>query len=102
MNTMTVFIESLDREVVLNELTQEYRIKSSKDDGFDTPLNALINAGLSKEDALKIGQNVAKAIYQDIVELTYPEQVAEIKRLQESGEYTPPTKEDIAKSKKNS
>ena len=102
INSITVEVEALGGEVTLTEFTQEYRVQCSKDNEFDTPVNGLVNAGLTREQSLILGEGVAKAIYEAVVELTYPNVMAELKRLQESGDYTPPTEEDEEESKKNS
>lgn len=101
INSITVDVEALGGEVTLTEFTQEYRYKCTKDDTYDNPINGLVNAGLTQEEALKLGEGVAKAIYGEIVELTYPNAVAELKALQEAGEYVPPTDKDLEEAKKN-
>ena len=102
INSITIDIEALGGEITLTEFTQEYRVQCGKEEGFDTPINGLQNAGLTKEQVLSLGEGVAKAIYEEIVELTYPNVMAELKRLKEEGEYKEPTEEEIKESKKNS
>ena len=102
INKITVDVEALGGEIELTEFTQEYRVLCGKTEGYDTPLNGLINAGLTEEQVLSLGERVATALYEDVVELTYPNMMEELKRLQEAGEYIPPTEEEIEESKKNS
>ena len=101
INKVTVDVEVLGGELTLTEFTQEYRVLTTKDPSFDTPFNGLLNAGLSEEQCLMLGEGVAKALYQEVVELTYSDELAQLKLLQESGEYVAPTEAEIEESKKN-
>lgn len=102
INKITVDVEALGGEISLNEFTQEYRVQCSKDPEHDTVSNGLENAGLSKEQVMGLGEGVARALYDEVVELTYPDAVAELKALKESGEYKEPTDEEKEEAKKNS
>ena len=101
INTVTVDVEALGGEIELSEFTQEYRVLIAKDPAFDTPTNGLMNAGLTKEQCMKLGNNVAKGLYQEVVELTYVDELAQLKQLKELGEYVEPTKDELEESKKN-
>ena len=101
INTITVDVEALGGKITLNEFTHEYRVKTTKDQMFDTPFNGLLNAGLTEEQCLKLGETVLKALYQEVVELTYADELKQLKELKESGKYKEPTEEEIEESKKN-
>jgi len=99
---ITVNVEALGGEVTLTEFKQNYRVACGEDKTYDTPINGLQNAGLTEEQVLELGEGVAKDLYEAVVELTYPNVMAEIKKLQEEGNYTPPTEEEMEQAKKNS
>lgn len=102
MNKVIVDVEALGGEITLYELTQVYRVTCNKDSAYDTPRNALINAGLTEDQVDKLGERVARALYEEVIELTYPNATAELKALMESGEYKEPTEDEVEESKKNS
>lgn len=96
----TVDIEALG-EITLTELTTEYRIRCNEDPTFDTPTNALINAGLKQEDISKLGESLLPELYLALIEFTYPNASEELAKQKEDGTYVEPTEEDIEESKKN-
>ncbi len=101
INKITVEVEALGGEVTLNELTVEYRDRCNKEPEYDTPANALINAGLSPEQVAKLGENVAIALMNEVIDLTYPGVREEMKRMVEDGTYQKPSAEEKEKVKKN-
>ena len=100
INKFTADIEVLGGEITLTELTQDFRDHCNDDSGFDTPRNALINAGLTEDQVDKLGVNVIVAIYNDIVDFTYPNMREEYEKMISEKDYTPPTEEEIEDSKK--
>ncbi len=100
--TIDVEVEALGGVVTLKEFTQEYRVLCNNDKSFDTPRNALMMHGLTEEQVNKLGESVAKALYEEIIDLTYPNAREQLEKLIEDGEYTPPTEDEIEESKKNS
>ncbi len=102
INKIIVDVEALGGKVELCELNQEYRVNCNNDNTFDTPRNGLINAGLTEEQVNILGERVAQALYEEVVTLTYPNAVEELKAMMESGTYVPPTEEEKEISKKNS
>lgn len=94
-------IEVLGGEITLSELTVGHRLKVNEDSEFDTPTNALIDAGLTLEQVNKLGSNVANDLYNDIVDLTYPQAREEMMKMLEDGNYIAPTETEIELSKKN-
>lgn len=102
INTVTVDVEALGGEVTLNELTTAYRVECNKDSTYDTPRNALINAGLTGEEVDMLGERVLVALYEEVIDLTYPNAREQLKAEMEAGNFTEPTEEEITDSKKNS
>lgn len=102
INKIEVDVEALGGVITLTEFTQAYRVACNADKGFDTPRNGLINAGLTEEQVDKLGENVTIALYNEVVDLTYPNAREELQKLIDSGEYTPPTDEEREDVKKNS
>lgn len=102
MNKVVVDVEALGGEITLYEFTQVYRVQCNNDSEFDNPTNGLLNAGLTQEQTDKLSERTARALYEEVVELTYPNATAELKKLMESGEYTEPTDDEVEESKKNS
>lgn len=68
-----VYIEDIEREIVLRELTIGYIKNSQVDEEFDTPESALLMCGVTAEEIDKIGTSVASELYKAIVQLTYPD-----------------------------
>ena len=101
-NSITVDIEALGGATTLTELTLEYRVLCNEDTTYDSPMNGLQDAGLTKEQVLKLGENTSIAVYKAVVDLTYPNARAELERMIADGTYKPPTKEQEKKAKKNS
>jgi len=99
---MTVDVEALGGEITITELTQEYRVECNEDQLYDTPMNGLLNAGLTQEQINKLGQNTVTALYEEVIDLTYPNAREELEKLIKDGTYKEPTKEEIEESKKNS
>lgn len=102
INKIVVDVEALGGEVTLTELTQVYRVECNKDPKFDNPRNGLVNAGLTNEQVDLLGERVATALYEEVVELTYPNATAELKAQMEAGTYVAPTEDETEESKKNS
>lgn len=102
INKIEVEVEALGGVVTLFELTQEYRVLCNKDKSFDTPRNALLMHGLTEDQVNKLGERVAEALYEEIIDLTYPHARKQLQEMIEKGEYTPPTEDEIEESKKNS
>jgi len=102
INSITVDVEALGGATILTEFTQEYRVKCNEDREYDTPVNGLLNAGLTQEQVEKLGQNVVVALYEEVIDLTYPNQRNELQAMIDSGEYKEPTEDEIEESKKNS
>ena len=102
INKIVVDVEVLGGEITLTELTQEHRVECNKDREYDTPRNGLLCAGLTNEQVDKLGEGVLIALYEEVIDLTYPNARKELKALEEAGNYTPPTEEEAEESKKNS
>lgn len=102
INTIIVDIEALGGEVTLNELTQEYRVKCHQDKRYDTPSNGLLNAGLTQEQINKLGERVAIAVFEAVIDLTYPNAREDMQKMIDSGEYKEPTVLESEELKKNS
>ena len=102
INSTIVDVEALGGTITLNEFTQEYRVKCNKDHDYDTPTNGLLNAGLTQEQINKLGQNVIVALYEEVIDLTYPNARKELQAQIDSGEYKEPTEDEVEESKKNS
>jgi len=97
----TVFVEDLDKEIVIRELTVGYLKTAQADPEYDTPTEALKMCGLSDEDIDSLGMSVLNTLYADIVDLTYPG-MRELREQQiAEGTYVAPTDEESEKSKKN-
>lgn len=101
INSVVIDVEALGGEIKLSEFTQEYRVMIAKDPTFDTHVNGLINAGLTKEQCMKLTPRVLKDLYQDAVELTYADELKYLQELKDAGQYVEPTKDEIEESKKN-
>lgn len=99
-NRITVDVEALGGEVTLTELTQGYRYESNANPELDTPRLGLINAGLTEDQINLLGERVLIDLYDEVVELTYPNARAELQRLIDEGLYTPPTDNEKEESKK--
>lgn len=102
INSITVEVEALGGEITLNELNQRYRVQCNKDKTFDNPRNGLINAGLTEDQVDLLGERVAVALYDEVVELTYPNARAELEQMIKNGTFKKPTKDEQDESKKNS
>lgn len=102
INKIDVDVEALGGKIVLTELTQAYRVKCNDDKSFDTPRNGLINAGLTEEQVDLLGERVAVALYEEVIDLTYPNLRKEVDEMIASGTYKEPTAEEIEEAKKNS
>jgi len=88
--------------IELTELTTAYRERAMDDPAYDNPKNALICAGMTEEQFGSLGHNIAMELYKDIIDLTYPNAMEELKKMMESGEYEEPTEEEREELKKNS
>lgn len=102
INLITVDIEALGGETTLSEFTQAYRVECNKDRKYDTPRNGLINAGLTEEEFNLLGEQVAIALYNEVIDLTYPNARKELQDKIDAGEYEEPTEDEVEESKKNS
>ena len=100
-NRKTVYIEDIDKEVALRELTEGYIATAHKDPEFDTARNALKMCGLTDEEVDEIGMSVSNKLYGAIVDLTYPD----ARRIKDeaiaSGTYKEPTDAELKDAKKN-
>jgi len=98
---VVVDIEALGGEVELTELSIRYREMCNQDRSFDTPRNALLDAGLTNEQIDLLGDGVANELMKELIDLTYPELRENMERLIASGEYEPPTEAQMEEAKKN-
>ena len=101
INKIEVDIEALGGKIILTELTTEYRDLCNDNQSHDNPKNGLINAGLSEDQYHKMGEQTAIAVYNAVVDLTYPNAREKLKEMMESGEYVPPSTDEVKDSKKN-
>lgn len=101
IKTITVDVEALGGKVTIHELTIEFRDKCNDDPTFDTPRNGLLGAGLSEDQVKCLGENVAIELYNEVIDLTYPNMREKLESMLKDGTYTPPSEEDVEKSKKN-
>lgn len=102
INKIVVDVEALGGEIELRELTQRYRVMCNQDKSHDTPTNALINAGLTEEQVGELGQNIVPALYELVIDLTYPNARQELEKMIKAGTFVEPTEEEQEESKKNS
>ena len=97
----TIDVEVLGEEVVLTELTQDYRDQCIDDPELDTPRNALLSVGMTEEQIKKLGVSLLPEIYADLVDFTYPNLREEYAKMIEAEGYVEPTEEEAEESKKN-
>ena len=100
-NQETVFVQDLDKEITLREMTAGYISKSHKNKEFDTPRNAMKMCGLDDDEIDTIGMGVLNALYEAVAELTYPSMRAKREQEIKDGTYVAPTDKEIADAKKN-
>jgi hypothetical protein len=98
---ITVDVEALGGKVELVELTTRYKDMCNDDPTYDTPKNCLMTAGLTEEQYYKLGETVATDLVNEVIDLTYPNMRQKLQELMDSGEYKPPTEEEMEESKKN-
>ncbi len=98
---LEVDVEALGGVIHLNEFTIMYRDKCNEDRDFDTPKNGLIDAGLTEEQVMKLGEQTAIDLYTAVVDFTYPKLREQIQTMIDDGTYVEPTEEEQEESKKN-
>jgi len=101
INSVEVDVEALGGKIVLTELTQAFRVQCNNDKSFDTPRNGLVNAGLTEDQVDLLGERVAVALYEEVIDLTYPDLREEVNEMIASGTYKAPTNDEIEEAKKN-
>ena len=101
MKKVVVDVEALGGKITLYELTQEYRVECNEDDTFDTPTNGLLNAGLTLEQIHKLGQHTVVSLYEEVIDLTYPNARVELENMIKDGTFKLPTDKEKEESKKN-
>lgn len=98
---MTADIEVLGGEITLTELTLGYRDLINDDPSLDTPRNALLCCGLTKEQVDLLGEQVAGNLYKDIIDMTYPDARTAVEAMMDDGTYVEPTADETTIAKKN-
>ena len=101
INKVEVDVEALGGAITLTELTQVYRVECNNDSEFDTPVNALLNAGLTFDQISLLGEQVIVGLYNEVIDLTYPNARKELQQQISSGEYKPSTPDEELNAKKN-
>ena len=96
----TLNIEALGEEIVLTELTQDYRDHCIDNPEDDTPKNALLSVGMTEEQYKKLGVSLIPEIYGDLVDFTYPNMREEYEKMIAEEDYKEPTEEEVEESKK--
>ncbi len=90
-------VQRLGKKYKIHAITAGHRIQCNEDVGYDTSLNAVLNASpLTKEEALSLTDLELDAIYNEVIKLSYPGIAEKI----EEGEVKPLSKEDEKSLKK--
>lgn len=91
------YLERLGKEVTLYEMSVGFKVKLDEDESLGTPENILLDAGMEKEDILRLGTSTLVDLYWEVLELTYPGAKARMENSEEQ-----PSEKEIKDSKKNS
>lgn len=100
-NIKIVTVEELGREILVKELSMEYIDNANKSEDYDTMQRALtMCTDMTEAEYKKLGFNTCRAIYNIVIDLTYPGVREAREKEIEDGTYTPMNDDETEDLKK--